>query len=113
MINTAGSVERAQAIAKKALAGELDPLMACRDLAALRAGLVTVPEGTLDVFVAIASEIDDLPLGSERELWAAEVLETKDAEAADYRGRVSSVVSTALRELLVALKPEEWAPGDP
>ena len=60
----------------------------------------------MDIFVGIASEVDDLPLGSEREAWAVAASKSKDAEAADYRERVRAVVEASLRRLLMSLNGE-------
>jgi len=45
-------------------------------------------EGALLVFVGIASEVDDLPIGSERDLWDRDALTVKDRQLADYERRV-------------------------
>ena len=47
---------------------------------------------TMDTFVGVAPEVDDLPSGAEREQWAAEALKSKDIEAADFRKRVRAAV---------------------
>lgn len=88
------------------LSGELDPLQACRDMVALRVGLPNVPESVMDTFIAVASEVDDLPLGGERAEWSPDALKAKDAEAVDYRARVETVVRAAMKELVVALGGE-------
>jgi hypothetical protein len=103
-MNDPGAVERAREIARRTFEGELDPLVACRDLATLRTGLLNVPKSTFDTFVALASEIDALPVGRDRQHWAPDALKTKDAEAADYRARVKDGVVAALKELVVALE---------
>jgi hypothetical protein len=102
-VNDPESLEQARQIAANALDGKQDLLVACRDLAALRARLPCLPQDALDTFVGVASEIDDLPIGSERKAWAADVLKIKDAEALEYRERVGQVVTVALRKLLVVL----------
>ena len=102
-VNDPNAVERARELARGTLAGELDPLLACRDLAALRTRLAGVPEGAMDTFIAVASEVDDLPIGSDRQYWAPAALSAKDAEAADYRTRVKDVVLAAMKELLDAV----------
>jgi hypothetical protein len=56
----------------------------------------------MNVFVAVASEVDGLPIGPERAHWATESLREKDLEAADYRAQVGSLVAEALRGLLEA-----------
>lgn len=86
------------------LAGKQDLLLACRDLAALRARLPCLPENALDTFIAVASEVDDLPIGSERKHWAADALKGKDAEAQEYRERVRDTVTDALQKLLTVLE---------
>ena len=96
-------MERAKEIARRALSGERDSLLACRDLADLRGRLPGVSDQTMNIFVGVASEVDDLPIGAEREHWADEVLRSKDIAAADYRERVRATVEEALQELLMAL----------
>jgi len=103
-VNDPESLERARQIAKRALNGKHDLLLACRDLAALRAQLPALPEDALDTFVAVASEVDDLPIGSERQHWAADALKRKDAEAQEYRERVRGAVTDALQKLLTVLE---------
>lgn len=95
--------ERAKEIALKALDGDYDPLLACRDLADLRGRLPGVTDDVMNTFIGVASEVDDLPIGTEREHWAPEALRSKDIEAADYRERVKDAVAKALQELLAAL----------
>lgn len=96
--------KRAQEIARKTLGGAYDPLLACRDLASLKEGLPHVSKNLMNIFVGIASEVDALPIGSERAHWAAEPLRLKDIEVTDYRERVRSVVVKALSELVLVLE---------
>lgn len=96
--------ERAQEIARRALDGDYDILLACRELASLRERLTCVADVVMNTFIGVASEVDDLPIGAEREHWAPEALKFKDIEAADYRARVRNVVEEALQELLMALR---------
>ena len=95
--------ERAQEIARRTLDGGYDPLLACRDLAGLRGRLPGVADEIMNTFVGVASEVDDLPIGAEREHWSAEALRSKDIEAADYRERVKGAVEEALIGLLASL----------
>jgi hypothetical protein len=99
--NDPEALQRAHDIARQAIAGEMPLLLACRNLADLRAGLSGVAEGTLDTFVAVASETDTLPIGDERQYWEAAALLAKDREAAEYLERVKDAVEEALRQLLV------------
>jgi hypothetical protein len=57
----------------------------------------------MDTFLGVASEVDDYPIGSEREHWGVAALKSKDAEAAVYRERVRAVVEESLRRLLMSL----------
>lgn len=45
-------------------------------------------EGALLFFSGIASDVDDLPIGSERDLWDRDALAVKDRQLADYERRV-------------------------
>lgn len=95
--------ERAKDIARRVLDDGYDPLLACRDLAQLRGRLPGVADEIMNTFIGVASEVDDFPIGSEREHWAVDALRSKDAEAADYRERVRAVVEESLRDLLASL----------
>lgn len=97
------AVARARQIAKMVLQQHYDPLLACRDLAAIREQLVSaVPHEVMVGFVGVESEVDSLPIGSERAYWAEGPLRVKDQEAASYREQVRSDVEEALRALLEA-----------
>jgi hypothetical protein len=100
-VRDAEALVRAKEIAQRTLGGEHDLLLACRDLADLRARLPQLPADLLDTFVAISSEVDDLPIGCEREYWEANALAEKDREADDYRRMVAERVMEALRQLLL------------
>ena len=95
--------ERAKEIARRVLDDSYDPLLACRNLDQLRKWLPKVPDEIMDTFVGIASEVDELPIGSEREYWAVDELKLKDVRAVKYRELVRAVVEGSLRQLLVLL----------
>jgi hypothetical protein len=97
------SADRAIEVARRTLEGEYDLVLACRDLAGLRRRLPDVADEIMNIFVGVASEVDELPIGVERKHWATDALIAKDAEAADYRERVRGTVVEALQELLAAL----------
>lgn len=103
---------RARHLALQTLGGDYDLLLACRELSGLEGQLPGVPRDTMSVFAGVASEIDDLPVGSERSYWAEDALKKKDAEAQEYRNRVSEVVINALQELLVAIGDTQVPPND-
>jgi hypothetical protein len=94
------AIERARQIAKNVLGGQYDPLLACRELSDIRELRPVVADEVMNVFIAVDSEVDDLPIGPERANWNAESLRVKDMEAANYREQVRSVVTEALRALL-------------
>ncbi len=45
-------------------------------------------ENALLSFVGVASEVDDLPIGNERDLWNSNMLAAKDRQLADYESRI-------------------------
>ena len=98
--NDDDALQRARQIATKAIAGEVPLFLACRDLAALRSRLSSLPPGTLDAFVTIASETETLPIGEERRYWEAKALLAKDREAAEYLGRVKHMIEDDLKQFL-------------
>jgi hypothetical protein len=94
------AIERARQIAKKVLAGEYDPLLACREIAMMKDDLAAVPDDVMTGFRAIDSEVDGLPLGPERAYWDKEALREKDLSAANYREQVREGIEEDLRALL-------------
>lgn len=96
------AIERARQIAKRVLGGQYDPLLACREITDIRDQLPAIADEVMDVFVAVSSEVDGLPIGPERTHWSAESLRVKDLEAANYRAQVCSQVAEALQGLLDA-----------
>jgi len=97
------SRQRAGNVARRALDGEYDLLLACRDLASLRSHLQDVPDDVVNTFVGVASEVDDLPIGAERRNWSLDALKANDIETKKYREQVRGVVTEALRQLLAVL----------
>jgi hypothetical protein len=106
-VNNPFSSERAKEIALRSIDGNYDLLLACRDLARLRDGMPCVPDDLMDVFIGVASEIDGLPIGAEREHWAAEPLRLKDILVTTYREQVTDGVMKALRALVLTLGESE------
>ena len=94
---------QARKIALKTLFDGYVVLLACRDLVRLRGRLPSVPVSLMDTFVAIESEVEDLPIGAERRHWAEYALREKDARAAAYREQVRVLVLQDLQELLAVL----------
>jgi hypothetical protein len=69
---------RAIEIASKALAGQLDPLLACRELARLVPSLPTLPADVVESITQLADDTEHLPIGDERKYWAEESLVKRD-----------------------------------
>ncbi len=100
-------IERARQIAAKVLTGQYDPLLACRDLIDIRDQLPITADEVMNVFRAVDSEIDGLPIGPERAYWNADSLRVKDLQAANYRAAVRDLVEEALLRLLEATEDDE------
>ena len=107
MANQRNAAEIAADIARRVLSSAYDPLLACRDLADLREELQGVSADTLDVFVAVSSEVDGLPIGAERAYWAKDALAAKNLKAARYRDQVTSEIEGSLQRLLTELSEAE------
>jgi hypothetical protein len=97
------SPAEAQRIALMALRGEYDLLLACRDFADAKDQLTGVSHEVMDTLVGVAAQLDELPLGPERQYWAPEALKAKDQEAMDFREHIRAQVRQALERLLLEL----------
>jgi hypothetical protein len=97
--------KRALAITKRALDGEYDLLLACRDLKDLREHLRGVPEDVIDILIAVESELDASPIGFERRNWSLDALKAQDVKTDRYREQVRNTVMEALRRLVSTLEP--------
>src|SRR6266849_501318 len=49
-------------------------------------------EDALLSFIGVASEVDDLPIGRERDLWDRDALAVKDRQLADYESRIKEQI---------------------
>lgn len=72
--------ERAIALARRVLRGELRVIEGCRALSSMRWEFGADMTDQFSPFVAIDSETDHLPVGAVRNLWAVEALARKDLE---------------------------------
>jgi hypothetical protein len=91
------------ALATGLIAGDLGLIAVARKLNGFRDGVEPEISSLLDVFVAIHSETDALPVGNVRALWNAEALARQDKEisAAEERWRDRAVAAaTQLVHLL-------------
>ena len=87
--------------ARTILAERLDVVENCSLIAWLAYGLDEHERQAdcLRVFEVVASELDDLPEGEARNLWAPEALARKDAEASAYLAKLLPQVLDACRAL--------------
>lgn len=91
--------ERAIAIARRVLAGELGVIEGCRALSSMRWEFGADMTHQFSPFVAIDSETDDLPVGAVRDLWEVGALARKDIEI----GRCEKLYRTQALEACSAL----------
>ena len=82
------------------LAGTLGIVEGSRHLASLSHEVESEDESTFDVFRAVDSESDTLPVGEVRQQWNAEALKVKDEERMDYERTMKDVVMQACRKLV-------------
>lgn len=64
------SIRRVGAVARNALVGGYDVLLACHELADLKEALPCVPDETMNAFVGFRFGGDGLPVGDERRHYA-------------------------------------------
>jgi hypothetical protein len=91
------------ALASGVAAGDLSVIAVARELNGFRDGVEPEAGALLDVFVAIHSETDALPIGKQRALWNAQALARQDREinAAEQRWHDRAVATaTQLVHLL-------------
>lgn len=92
---------RILSIAQALLAGNVEILEACQQLAELRHSLPDSEARSPDIltFAAVASELDDVPTGHARDLWAPDALAVKDREHDEYLARAQSSIEEACRSI--------------
>jgi hypothetical protein len=100
LIETSASLERGKTFARQGLGGEIHMFLACIEISNETKNLAYVPREITVVFDGIASEVDGLPIGSERLHWDAAALEEQDKEIERYLGEVKPVLRDAMRKLL-------------
>jgi hypothetical protein len=86
------------------IAGDLSLIVVARRLKGFRDGVEPEIGAVLDVFVAIDSETDALPVGKERALWNSEALARKDEEIIAAERRWSDEAVMAATQLVHLLQ---------
>jgi hypothetical protein len=88
-------------IARRALVGDLDPIVAARRLSALRWSVgLTDQDPDFTTFVVIDSETDSLPVVTERDQWSPEALTRLQAEIAEARDWALSIGKPAFENVV-------------
>ncbi len=91
----------ALAVARGVLTGTRDPIVSARELSRLRFSVgVNADDPDFNCFVAIDSETDALPVGSERERWSAEALARLEPEIASARSWANAYGRDAFENLV-------------
>jgi hypothetical protein len=99
--------ERAIAIARGVLAGELGVIESCRTLSSARWEFGSDMKDQFSAFVAIDSETDDLPVGAVRDLWNSDALALKDLEISRYEQLYRTQVLEACSALIERLRSNQ------
>jgi hypothetical protein len=103
MSSTEDARDEAKLIATKVTQGSMDPLLACIEIVRLRRYLPELSEEDWDLFIAIESELDGVPVGQERVHWDPKVLADKDKVTDRYREAIRDSVLDAFDRVLIAL----------
>ena len=96
-------MKEALKIAKKILSGEVDILLGSVKLDSLLNQNLSEEEYYESDFIIIkgvASEVDDLPIGKEREEWSEEALKTKDMKIEEFKSQYGQEVISACHILV-------------
>ncbi len=98
--------QKIASVAAGMVEGEIDLLEGCRAIVRLRGSLSDPEQSDPDllVFVAVESEVDDMPFGLARQHWAPEALVEKDRQKAEYLGAARQDILRACRVLIT-----KWA----
>jgi hypothetical protein len=94
-------------VARTMLAGEMDLLEGCLQLTALSRQLPQAELDDPDVLTirAVDSELDEMPFGSTRALWAPDVLAEKDRQCKEYLAQSRPFIEEACRSIVARYSP--------
>lgn len=102
--------ERAIAVARRILAGEIGLIEGCRALSSMRWEFGADVRDRFCPFVAIDSETDDLPIGAVHDLWQPNALALKDLEISRCEQLYRAQSVEACRMLIESLGPDLGRP---
>jgi hypothetical protein len=94
------SLEKVKEIARQALSGQIHMFLACVKISNETINLQNVPREITIVFDGVASEIDGLPIGDERQHWNPVALLEQDKEIERYLVDVGPVLKEAMEKLV-------------
>jgi hypothetical protein len=97
---TEASLGRAKIIAVQALRGEIHMFWACIKISNELINLQNFPREITVIFAGIASEIDGLPIGDERQYWDPAALLEQDNETERYLAEVGPTLRKAMEKLI-------------
>ncbi len=90
-------------IARRAINGEMNLLLAVREINSALHGLPElekkVQRSDFLFLTGVSSECDELPLGSERQYWAPESLRERDLRARAYEEKIRQDILSALARI--------------
>lgn len=92
--------EKIVATAKDMLTGDIGIILGSRKLYSLSYELGDQRDLDFNIFIAVDSETDHLPVDDERENWSEEALKRKDVEIAEYESCNREQVMDACRKLI-------------
>jgi hypothetical protein len=98
--------ERAIAVARRILAGQIGLIEGCRALSSMCWEIEADVRVRFSPFIAIDSETDDLPIGAVRDLWQPSVLALKDLEISRCEQLYRAQAVEACRALIESLRPK-------
>jgi len=105
----ASLISRILEIARAVVAGTGEIIGSARELAHLLRdiGLENEDKNLVQLFVAIDSETDHLPVGPERTNWNPDSLKARDSEIAEYQVAFREDVLAACKKLIERYAPAE------
>src|SRR5688572_26248176 len=92
--------QRIADVADEMLNGKTDLLEGCRIIVSQRSRLPEINDDLFDVFVGVESELDDVPVGRTRDIWAHESLALEDSQKNPYLAKVADRLDDACKTLL-------------
>ena len=100
LMDSAAEITR---IAQAMIAGELELIEGCRELAGYLSDAALRSDPDARTIIGVDSEADAFPIGAVRERWANEALAERDRERTEYMTRVTPIVLAACGALVAKL----------